>query len=335
MLTTHADFLTHTILRIPKAARGDSNDATSTTSTSKNALAAHAQLTAAFFVSGLVHHGGEYMMLHHWRGSGMRFFMLQPLAIALEDVVVSVGARVFLRSKSKAGLSSSSSSDGHSGSNLNPDPSPMEPVGKERLGVGVGGAGEGEGEAPLEENGDGHALARPIRKRKLLLLLQQESDERSRIVCANGATGTVMATMVAASASRAMSYTLARDELFVDPVAPAAGCSRLGKEIHCNGPLPAHRHTQPPPPLRSQGPLPYNGNGNGNGNGPEQAKDTHGGGGGSPAPHWALRLLGCTWVFLWFVCTLNVAVCVQMLEHSAHASVVLGLYKGGWFPQSD
>lgn len=40
----------------------------------------------------MIHHGGEYMMLKHWGGSGMWFFLVQPVAMTLEDCILRIAS---------------------------------------------------------------------------------------------------------------------------------------------------------------------------------------------------------------------------------------------------
>ncbi|TFK71891.1 hypothetical protein BDN72DRAFT_764224 [Pluteus cervinus] len=71
-LSSHAEFIAHRVFGLARGTR----------------LSAYVQLYSAFFISGMIHHGGEYMMFKHWGGSGMRFFLAQPVAIMLEDLVI-------------------------------------------------------------------------------------------------------------------------------------------------------------------------------------------------------------------------------------------------------
>ncbi|KAJ3502912.1 hypothetical protein NLJ89_g8676 [Agrocybe chaxingu] len=52
-------------------------------------------LFLAFFISAVIHSGGDAMMLTDWRqGGSFLFFALQPFAIAFEDMVMSLGRKM-------------------------------------------------------------------------------------------------------------------------------------------------------------------------------------------------------------------------------------------------
>jgi hypothetical protein len=55
---------------------------------------AYIQLYTAFFVSGVMHYLPEYMALGHWRGRGLVFFLLQAVAITLEEYAQALGRRL-------------------------------------------------------------------------------------------------------------------------------------------------------------------------------------------------------------------------------------------------
>lgn len=60
---------------------------------------AYAQLYTAFFLSGAMHCTGEHIIGLPWANSGcMRFFLLQALAITVEDGVTAVGRRLGIQS---------------------------------------------------------------------------------------------------------------------------------------------------------------------------------------------------------------------------------------------
>ncbi|KAF7293123.1 MBOAT-2 domain-containing protein [Mycena kentingensis (nom. inval.)] len=71
LLTAHGKFLAHKLLRLRRG----------------SVASAYTQLYAAFLISGLMHYLPEYVALRHWGGGGMRFFVLQAVAITLEDVL--------------------------------------------------------------------------------------------------------------------------------------------------------------------------------------------------------------------------------------------------------
>lgn len=51
-------------------------------------MSAYTQLYIVFLISGLIHAGGDYMVLRHLPMSTMRAFLLQAVAITLEDFVI-------------------------------------------------------------------------------------------------------------------------------------------------------------------------------------------------------------------------------------------------------
>ncbi|KAJ7206751.1 membrane bound O-acyl transferase family-domain-containing protein [Mycena pura] len=77
-VSAHGRFVAHRMLRL---ARG-------------SAASAYMQLYAAFFVSGVAHYLPEYMALRHWGGGALRFFVLQAVAITLEDGVQAASRRL-------------------------------------------------------------------------------------------------------------------------------------------------------------------------------------------------------------------------------------------------
>lgn len=81
LLTGHADFITKQ-LRLPK-----------------NTFTTCFKLFIAFFISGLIHHSAEYIIYQKWAGHSMEFFLLQAVAIACEDIIISLAARAGFSSK--------------------------------------------------------------------------------------------------------------------------------------------------------------------------------------------------------------------------------------------
>ncbi|CAA7260701.1 unnamed protein product [Cyclocybe aegerita] len=58
-------------------------------------------LFLAFFISAVIHGAGDAMMLTNWRqGGSFLFFALQPFAIALEEMVMSLGRRMSISGNS-------------------------------------------------------------------------------------------------------------------------------------------------------------------------------------------------------------------------------------------
>ena len=81
VLTDHADFITKQ-LRLPQ-----------------NIFTSRFKLFFAFFLSGLIHHAGEYVIHQRWTGRSMEFFLLQAVAITCEDVIIALTARAGFSSK--------------------------------------------------------------------------------------------------------------------------------------------------------------------------------------------------------------------------------------------
>ena len=52
-------------------------------------LSAYVQAVTAFFVSAIVHMAGDHS-IHNTYGPTLRFFLLQPVAIAFESVIIRV-----------------------------------------------------------------------------------------------------------------------------------------------------------------------------------------------------------------------------------------------------
>jgi hypothetical protein len=78
MVSSHGKFFAHRVLHLKRG-----------TNTSS-----YVQLYTAFFLSGIVHWLGDYMLLGHWGGYGLRFFMLQAVAIMCEDGVIAFASKV-------------------------------------------------------------------------------------------------------------------------------------------------------------------------------------------------------------------------------------------------
>ncbi|KAF9499216.1 hypothetical protein BDN71DRAFT_1384396 [Pleurotus eryngii] len=81
--TSHGSFVSEKLLRLPRHGR----------------LSLCIQLYVAFFISGAIHHWGEYMVMplngFNLQACGsMKFFLLQAVAIHGEDIMISVGRRM-------------------------------------------------------------------------------------------------------------------------------------------------------------------------------------------------------------------------------------------------
>jgi hypothetical protein len=81
VLTDHADF-TFKQLHLPK-----------------NIFTSRFKIFFAFFLSGLIHHAGEYVIYQRWTGHSVGFFLLQAVAITCEDVIIALAARAGFSSK--------------------------------------------------------------------------------------------------------------------------------------------------------------------------------------------------------------------------------------------
>ncbi|KAF8157343.1 membrane bound O-acyl transferase family-domain-containing protein [Mycena galopus ATCC 62051] len=81
-VTTHGKFLAHRVLGLRPGTKASS----------------YVQLFTAVALSASVHYGAEIMALRSWHGGAFTFFMLQPCAIMLEDIVLYV-ARNILETK--------------------------------------------------------------------------------------------------------------------------------------------------------------------------------------------------------------------------------------------
>ncbi|KAH6904701.1 membrane bound O-acyl transferase family-domain-containing protein [Coprinopsis sp. MPI-PUGE-AT-0042] len=51
------------------------------------------KLFVTFFLSGVIHHAGDYTMRQDWKGYSIQFFTVQAAGITLEDVVIGLGKR--------------------------------------------------------------------------------------------------------------------------------------------------------------------------------------------------------------------------------------------------
>lgn len=51
-------------------------------------LSSYTQLYTVFLISGLIHAGGDYMVLRHLPASTLQTFLLQAVAITFEDFVI-------------------------------------------------------------------------------------------------------------------------------------------------------------------------------------------------------------------------------------------------------
>lgn len=57
----------------------------------------YVQLYTAFFISGIIHYTGDYMVSHQWQGRSLHFFLLQAVAITIEDGVIGFGKMLGIR----------------------------------------------------------------------------------------------------------------------------------------------------------------------------------------------------------------------------------------------
>ncbi|KAJ7759240.1 membrane bound O-acyl transferase family-domain-containing protein [Mycena metata] len=66
-------------------------------------MSAYVQLFVAFFLSGVIHHLGQYMLTRDYLNPFSRgpliFFLAQAVVITLEDIVIALGRKVGLKSK--------------------------------------------------------------------------------------------------------------------------------------------------------------------------------------------------------------------------------------------
>ncbi|KAF8954003.1 membrane bound O-acyl transferase family-domain-containing protein [Flammula alnicola] len=76
LLTGHMDFFAK-VLHLPKG--------TFTT---------YFKLFGSFFISGLIHYAGDYMLFQDWSGTSLRFFLLQAVAITFEDAIIGLAGRL-------------------------------------------------------------------------------------------------------------------------------------------------------------------------------------------------------------------------------------------------
>ncbi|KDQ23046.1 hypothetical protein PLEOSDRAFT_1049453 [Pleurotus ostreatus PC15] len=82
MLTSHGRFVTDKILHLPREAK---------------LTRRYTQLYVAFFISGVLHHWAEYLVIHHLGGGSLQFFLSQALAIHCEDIVIYAGGKMGLK----------------------------------------------------------------------------------------------------------------------------------------------------------------------------------------------------------------------------------------------
>ena len=77
LLTSNANFLAN-LLHLPRGT-----------------LATYFKLFMAFFLSGLIHATGDYILFQNFsEGTSVRFFLLQAAGITLEDAVIALGSRL-------------------------------------------------------------------------------------------------------------------------------------------------------------------------------------------------------------------------------------------------
>jgi len=75
MLTSHANFLAN-VLQLPRGT-----------------FATYFKLFTAFFLSGLIHAIGDYMLFQNFsEGTSIQFFLLQAVGITLEDAVIALAS---------------------------------------------------------------------------------------------------------------------------------------------------------------------------------------------------------------------------------------------------
>ncbi|KAK7062307.1 membrane bound O-acyl transferase family-domain-containing protein [Favolaschia claudopus] len=74
-LSAHGKFLAHRVMGFKPG----------------STASAYTQLYVAFFISGIMHYLPEYMALRHWGGGALVFFLLQAVAITLEECVLAAG----------------------------------------------------------------------------------------------------------------------------------------------------------------------------------------------------------------------------------------------------
>ncbi|EDR11659.1 uncharacterized protein LACBIDRAFT_293223 [Laccaria bicolor S238N-H82] len=75
-LQVNSDFLAYKVLRLPR----------------KSTFTTYFKLFVAFFISGLIHHIGDYAALGQWHGS-LAFFVYQAVVITFEDAVIAIAAK--------------------------------------------------------------------------------------------------------------------------------------------------------------------------------------------------------------------------------------------------
>ncbi|KAJ7506654.1 membrane bound O-acyl transferase family-domain-containing protein [Mycena galericulata] len=77
-LSAHGKFVAHRLLHLKPG----------------SAASAYTQLYVAFLISGIMHYLPDYMALRHWGGGALRFFLLQAVAITLEECVQALARRL-------------------------------------------------------------------------------------------------------------------------------------------------------------------------------------------------------------------------------------------------
>ncbi|KAF9465459.1 membrane bound O-acyl transferase family-domain-containing protein [Collybia nuda] len=75
MVSSHGKYLAHRIFHLAKGSVASS----------------YVQLYTAFFISGVIHHTGDYMISCLWQGRSLHFFLMQAVAITAEDGAIRFG----------------------------------------------------------------------------------------------------------------------------------------------------------------------------------------------------------------------------------------------------
>ena len=81
----------HQMLR--KLATGHAHFITKQLRLQKGTFKTSLTLFIAFFVSGLIHYGAEYVLYQKWAGNSMKFFLLQAVAIAFEAAIITLATK--------------------------------------------------------------------------------------------------------------------------------------------------------------------------------------------------------------------------------------------------
>ena len=55
------------------------------------------KLYATFFISGVFHYAADYSLRQDWKGASMESFLLQAVAITVEDIMMAAGKRIGVR----------------------------------------------------------------------------------------------------------------------------------------------------------------------------------------------------------------------------------------------